>query len=375
VELSAIKDRAFVSVPVALDPRTASLEVRLRRPTTLNPLAWDATGRVEISLVIVVDGVEYRCVGSTSGGIRLAGDGTDAAEYVLRYEPPCGFFGAREGRPRRLGEGAVSYQARVEVRLLRGAAATDVLVMSEALPAPAMPFHSSVAFDAASSAIEAFGDGVISFSHTATGANRAAFMLVGSRGDALTPDPTYAGGGGTPTLITGWDIAGVPFVNMKGYSVVAPATGAQTVTSDLTDTSTSDHFLGVVTMTGVDQTTPVGTAVFDGPGFEASPVSVTVASVGADDLVVDGLVSQAVPTVGADQTSRASQDGSFPSHWRISTQPGTAVGVMSWTYTGGTSRLLGAVAFKQAAAGGAALDEPHYVAAQPRTPEPLVTVW
>jgi len=33
LDLSPLKEQAFVSVPVTLDPLTASLEVRLRRPT------------------------------------------------------------------------------------------------------------------------------------------------------------------------------------------------------------------------------------------------------------------------------------------------------------------------------------------------------
>jgi len=356
VELSPLKDRAFVSVPVALDPRTASLEVRLRRPTTPSPLAWDATGRVEVSLVLVADGVEHRCVGSAGGGIRFGIDGREIAEYVLRYTPTWGFFGARGGRTTRLGEGKASYQARLEIRLLRGTVATEVAVTNEILAAPDVPFRNSVAFDAATDAQEVSGDGVLSLSHTSAGADRAVFAGVGagSNPGRTTTSVTYAG----TTMTEMWDLlTNGPFVTNSGHRLAGQATGAQTVTSTLSGTA-GEHALGVISMTGVDATTPVGTPVTTSVNDLQSSISVTVGTVGADDLLVDNIVgTYATMTVGADQTLRNTETVNAAVDLRESTQPGTAGGVMSYAISGerfGLGASLGAVAFKPAAGGAAA---------------------
>jgi len=362
VELSDLKGRTFISVPVTLDPLTASLEVRLRRPTTLIPLSWDVTGRVEVSLVVVADGVEHRCVGSTSGGIRIGIGGKEIADYVLRYTTTWGFFGARAGAAKRLGEGKASYQARLEMRLVSGTVATEIAVTNEVFPAPDMPFRSSVAFDAATDGIEISGDGVFSLTHTAgggAGSNRAVFAGNNGFGQGAGRPTTSIQYGGTG-MSEKWDASESAVANLynAGYTLALgdTLTGAQTVTAT-TETPVDYQFLHVISMTGVDQTTPVGTPAFDTAADTTSPASRTVGSVGADDLVVDSLIwwGSVAPTVGADQTVRNTHDDSGVNFFRGSTQPGLAGGVMSWSATGIIGAMLGAIAFKPAAAGGAAV--------------------
>jgi hypothetical protein len=236
-----------------------------------------------------------------------------------------------------------------------GSIATVVSLESTIAPAPAAPFRSSVAFDTATSAEETSGDGTLSLTHTASGSNRAAFAGAGvlGAGSAAHSGVTYDG----TSMVEIWDVAASSsqFGN-AGYRLAGPNTGAVTVTSTATGLSFALQYLGVVTMTGVDQTTPVGTHAY-ATTFGSAP-GVTVGSVGSDDLVVDHMFAQSgsasAPTVLTDQTGRWAQNDGIDVHSVGSTQPGTAGGEMSWTVPGGGVIVLhGAVAFKPAAAGGA----------------------
>lgn len=116
--------------------------------------------------------------------------------------------------------------------------------------------------------------------------------------------------------------------------------------------SSADSIIsGAFSMTGVDQTTPVGTAATDTSTSDTT-ASTTVASVGTDDLVVDILAADSdfVATVGADQGDndmQASLSGQVTG--AMSTQAGSAGGVMSWTWTGARPMAQIAVAFKPSA--------------------------
>lgn len=214
----------------------------------------------------------------------------------------------------------------------------------------------AVAFDAATVVLETSGDGVVSLTHTSTGTNRAVFA--GNHGAIAGTAPastsiTYGGTGMTEM----WDFQHDTSWGQAGYRLAGQATGAQTVTSTLA-AAVDDHFLGVISMTGVDQTTPVGTPVTNS-ATSATSRSATVTDAAADDLIVDQLgeywASGGAPTVGADQTVRNSSGGSGVSlhdYFRQSTQPGTADDVMSWSWTGATQCSIGAVAFKAAGGGG-----------------------
>jgi len=305
------------------------------------------------------------------------GSGGAALQYVLRYGLPYGFFEVKEGFPVRLGERAKGrYQARVEVTSPDGSIDSEIEVLGFEAPAPRIAFHSSIAFDAASSAVEIAGDGVLSLSHTSTGSDLAVFAGVNTAsgtGGGLG-SLTY-GGAGTTEL---WDALYGSFSGHAGYSLAGQATGAQTVTS--TVAVNNEHALGVMSFTGVDQTTPVGTpATATGT---ASPATVPVGGVGADDLVVDNLHSLfgGAPGIGADQTQRYAQDvygdAGDQQYLKGSTQPGTAGGVMSWTNDGTAEWGIGAVAFKAAAAGGGtALEESEYHPTDPQTNPLVVSTW
>ena len=214
-----------------------------------------------------------------------------------------------------------------------------------------------VEFDATTSALEDTGDGIISLTHTAAGNDRAAFA--GGYGQLFNFNTiahtsiTYGGTG----MAEQWDVAngqsGRTDQTNAGYTLAGPATGVQTVTSTINTTTPDRQFLHVITMTAVHQTTPVGTPVTGLQNLTPESLSVTVGSVGADDLVVDlfggELEGASVPTAGADQTAHTEQSiGGTKTN--TSRQLGTAGGVMSWSATDINNAMLGAIAFKPAAA-------------------------
>lgn len=346
------------TLPIPIGPLTEHLEIRLRRPTTLIPLStWDATSTMQVGIVVTVDGVEHRAMGRATGGIRQGGPTNgEIPEYVLQYAPSWGFFGGPTAPAQRLGQtAAMSYTAHVELTLLSGSGATtELAVESTEAPAPMVAYHSSVAFDAATGAVESSGDGVLSLTHTPSGSsNLGAFGAVSYDVFPTIRSTSCSYGGTNMTEVWDANLPASDVANTAGYHWPGGATlpsGAQSVVSTLAGSPSDNHFLHVLTMTEVHQTTPVGTPV-TGSG-STSPATVTVGSVGADDLVVDSVYCiDQTPTAGADQTQRSNQAGVFGAVSKASSQLGSAGGVMSWTFTN-TLWNLGAIAFKPAAAGG-----------------------
>ena len=139
----------------------------------------------------------------------------------------------------------------------------------------------------------------------------------------------------------------------SGYSLSGIASSSQTVTATASG-SPDRQAIGVISMSGVDQSTPVGTAV-TGSSDSVEP-SVTAGSVGTDDLVVSGLWSYADShTTGANQTERLIESftGGFEADFMMDTQAGSDGGVMSSTTVAGALRPwwgMGTIAFKPSTA-------------------------
>lgn len=353
------------SPTVSLDVLTSNLTVKLQRPTSTNGLDWPANATIRVSLVILVDGQEYRCTGQTSGGIRTGPDGNELSEYVLSYSPPVilgekareylktatkdadGYY--NDVPLTRLGETGSTVEGYLLIERVRGNIDTVVTVAGTVeAPAPKIRYHNSVAFDAATSAREASGDGVVSVSHTSSGSDRGVFASQGAvtfDGNLTSSSLSYGGAG----MAEQWDLQDTGnFIGTSGYTLAGQSTGAQTVTGTLGSSAPYEQGLGIISMTGVDQSTPIGTPN-TASGFSGT-ASVTVASVGSDDLVVDGVIwNGVIPTVGANQTQRFDTSaGDFLQHYG-STQSGADGGVMSWTAFS-SAWLIGAVAFKPVAA-------------------------
>jgi len=342
----------IVVAPVPIGAETESIIIRLRRATSLSPLAWVKSAKLRITISVMIDGIEYICQGSTSGGIRKDRFGADAPEYTLTYGLPVVMTpdGAR-----RIGQIGKNITASVRVERLGGDISSEILSFSTTeAPPPIWELRHSVAYDTASSASEEYGDGVVSVTHTTSviGSNVAAFAGVTNYGG-----PAYNGAVtfNAVAMTELWDTVYLTEHGGAGYRIAGQATGAKTVTSTLTG-SPGQQILGVISMTEVHQTTPVGTAA-TATGTTNAP-SVTSADAAADDLVVDNLAafSDGAATVGASQTQRYGVVLSALARGHGSTQAGVDGGVMSWSIGAGTiyGWILGAVAFKPAAAGGAA---------------------
>lgn len=125
----------FVSPAVVINALTDAIMVRLRRPTTLNPMAWTAADKIGVAIVVMLDGVEYRCSGRASGGIRLNRNGNEITHYVLHWRLPYGHFD--RGASRRLGElSRIAFRAHVVLTRVAGNAITEIEVTSSESPAP-----------------------------------------------------------------------------------------------------------------------------------------------------------------------------------------------------------------------------------------------
>lgn len=358
------------SPTVNLDKLTSSITVRLRRPTTAQPLNWNASSTVRVSLVFIVDGTEYRCVGTASGGVRTGAKGEDMTEYSLIYNPTVlfgdtsreyiktatkdmeGFY--NDVPLTRLGETGSTVQGYLLLERVRGTIQTVITVAATAeAPAPKIRYKNSVAFDAATTLYETGGDGVLSGSHTSSGSNLAVFaggsIVSFSMNDPTSASCSYGGAG----MSERWDAPFATNYNQFGYTLAGQAAGSQTVTSTLDDATPYEHSCVVISMTGVDQTTPTGTPN-TATGNSTTP-SVTVAGTVTDGLVVDNMAcaSVGVSSAGANQTQRGTHAGAggFMSG-ASSTQSGASGGVMSWNLTGSADWSIGAIEFKPVAAVG-----------------------
>lgn len=215
----------------------------------------------------------------------------------------------------------------------------------------------AIAFDAQSSGTRTSAGATLTASHTFGGSDRAALINV-----VYFANPTQAalsltiGGSSTGVTLVHQDPDGVNGDNRRChvvYRAVAPASGAQNVV--FTAAGNMEHgAIEVVSLTGVDQTTPVGTEA-TAEGSSTTP-SVAVSSA-AGELVVDavgGFSPAGSVAVGAGQTSRVENEnwGGNDAAAGMSTEDGAASVTMSWTISSAPWSIVG-VPFKPAAAGGA----------------------
>lgn len=219
----------------------------------------------------------------------------------------------------------------------------------------------AVAIDQATSAEEIPASGTtLTVSISPTGSNRAAWVGGWGANDPRPSDMSATFGG--VSMVEQGDLAtGGDYGRLAGYSLAGIGTGSQSVVLTTVGIAGGEQLVVVLTMTSVDQTTPVGTPQTVANAAATGTSTLTVTSVNATDLVVDvlGHDFSLDETVGADQTVRASKVASSGDEaLLISSQAGTAGGVMSWTLGGSSAFGIGsaqiAIAFKEAAGGGAA---------------------
>lgn len=355
--------------PIGAD--AALLVARVACPTSDNGVSWD--GEATVRITVNIDGVDWWVEGRVTGGVQLRKDGKERTEYVLSFALPLGYFTDRAKVPRaewasiapkRLGETAKSrFEARAEITCLKGRVDAPLSLDVVYTPAPSAAdlgwsYHESITYQNATSATESGGDGALSMSFTAgAGSNRAALVVAGAGRSSAVTGFTVTYGGAAPATSQLWSATEGTYARATGDLFLDSEIGSGAKTIACTSSGGSGTFdgtvLGVVSLTGVDQTTPVGTpGTNTGTNGGAGTPSVTVGSVGATDMVVDGIYEYAdLGTVGANQTSRVDNDGG-DIVIRMSTQSGADGGAMTHTRGGSVGEFaMGAVAFKEASAG------------------------
>jgi hypothetical protein len=207
------------------------------------------------------------------------------------------------------------------------------------------------------------------------------FTVNSASGQILCVPVWYVDGGGQPSAVV-WDAAGVneSLTLLKRqregvttgnavdlwYRLNPTAGSSKTVT--ITLSSSVGSVGGAFTVTGAanssaaaafrDVTLTGDTA--DTEGGAADPATVTVAGATTGDLIVDVMLAASEVAIGANQ-AQIYDDNSFGPFVGASAQAGSAGGVMSWTFVGGSHHwAIAAVAIQVAAGGGS----PWYYYAQ-----------
>lgn len=193
-------------------------------------------------------------------------------------------------------------------------------------------------------------------SGSALAASSLTYSLNNAAGDGLIVDVTFYDAVGT-RAVSGVTYAGAAMTSIGGITVggfnmrteqwrlIAPATGANNVVVTMNGT-TAEIKSGAVSMTGVHQTTMVGTQATASGSSTTPSVAVTSAT---DELVMDGIGADTPvsATVGAGQTER----------WKIvagvggagSSEAGAASVTMSWTLGVSTAWVIAGVSVKASA--------------------------
>ena len=180
-----------------------------------------------------------------------------------------------------------------------------------------------------------------------SGSNRAAIAGLSTRSSSVNPGTvttmTVGGVSGTEIAST---LKQLSFITTQLWSVISPAAGSQTATMTWTN-SVTDATLGVVTASGVDQTTPAN----NGTGATGlfTDLSLAVTSTSGDLTISNDSVGSTTEVYTPNQTSRWSQ-----SSGRQAGQTGDGTGSTTFTWT--SNNQLGVWAqsganFKQAVAG------------------------
>ena len=173
-------------------------------------------------------------------------------------------------------------------------------------------------------------------------------MLVGvsinNDGNETVSSVTY---NGTPLALVGL-VSQSDDARVEIWRLVAPTTGTYDVVVTFNDQLTRSATVGVMTFTGVHQTTPLGDFASASAPTDPGPATVNVSSA-ANELVFDTVTCESCTslTVGGGQTQRWNLEEEV-GHIRGagSTEPGAASVTMSWTLGSADHWAIGAVPIK-----------------------------
>jgi len=209
-----------------------------------------------------------------------------------------------------------------------------------------------IAFDAVSNSGYQTAASTYNWSHTFTGSERLAIAGVSMLSVAGSSVSSITCGVGTFTFI-GSRSSAAGTVRIEQWQLIAPPTGAQTCTVTLS--TGLDSVTGIVSFTGVQQTSPTeGFNSDTALNVGAADATVNVTTVADNDWVLDTVAtSDGAITVGAGQTSRWNVAGALGSGAGSHEGPKTPAGsvTMSWTNVDAVQTwTIGAVAVRPAGA-------------------------
>lgn len=202
----------------------------------------------------------------------------------------------------------------------------------------------AIAKDATSSA-HAQGVSSLSWAHTCTGSDLLLNVHSGTNGTPVsTTGVTY----NSVALTSRWS-ASRNWTAASGWSLVAPATGSNTVA--ITLSATEDTVFGqAISYTGVDQTTPHGTAASANGATDAPAVPALTSATG--EVCIGFVMSSASSiTSGAGQTAEISDLNFAADSAQTDSEPGAASVDITWTTTV-NPWACGGIPIKPVAAGG-----------------------
>lgn len=209
----------------------------------------------------------------------------------------------------------------------------------------------AIAFDASSS-VQSGGNSDITLSHTCTGSDRLLMVGISTEYGGVTPSGvTYNGVAMTQVGSAVINTDSFANAQLHVYRLIAPASGANNIVASFSGPPGDRGVVGV-SFTGVDQTTPLGTAQTGTQNNTSSP-SKDCTSGATGDLIVDFQAAHSdlgSATAGSGQTSRAQALGGRDVI--CSTEAGAASVTMSWSV--GSSRWFAQMVIPIKAAGGAA---------------------
>lgn len=175
-----------------------------------------------------------------------------------------------------------------------------------------------------------------------SGANRAAFVVVQHTGRTTLAGVTVTAGGVSGVPVSGASSTVVNFT--EGFSILAPASGSQTASASWTNANTTIVCITIITMTGVDQTTPLNNGA--ATGVNGTSVSLTITS-NSGDLTTTAAGNNNPTIVTSSQTQKVAG----AAQWLAADiGPGTGSTTHTWSDANHSQTMVGAN-FKQAAGG------------------------
>jgi hypothetical protein len=171
-----------------------------------------------------------------------------------------------------------------------------VIVNAAGAPSP------GIAFDDSGSVVQNATAASFTWSHTVSGSNRILVVGVSIRNtqNETVTNVTYAG---TPLTFVGAR-SNETSARVEIWQLVAPAVGTDNVVVTLS--ATAKIIGGAISLTGVDQTTPIGASAFTA-GSSTNP-TLTLTNVATSAWVIDALAFRSTGTSGPTATPGGGQD-------------------------------------------------------------------